>query len=148
MASIWRAWEALRRYLILSQTSNQLPDHWRIEEVLNHLQPYANMGKETLKILVFLFGKIGVTIIGHLWNNTDNTWKTFTEKLKRTRGIPHDLKELAAAVLEDLQEASTVVTEKDTDPDLWRWVDGTPTNGTFQMNNQQTYRTLLSKSEE
>lgn len=68
--------------------------------------------------------------------------------MERIRGVPQELKELASTILEDLQEASTVIIEKDTDPDLWCWANGTPTNGTFRLNNRQTYRTLLSESEE
>lgn len=84
IAGIWKAWEALQRHLVLSPVGNQLPAHWRIEELLNHLQPYANMQKTTLKSITFLFEKLGIMKLGHLWNPLDNTWKSFTEKMKHT----------------------------------------------------------------
>lgn len=101
---IWRAWVALRRHLILSSIGNQLPTHWHIEEVLNNLQPYANMGKVTLKAIVFLFGRIGITQVDNLWDHANNTWKSYTKKLEHTRGVPQELKELVEAILEDLQD--------------------------------------------
>lgn len=47
-------------------------------------------------------------------------------------------------VLETLQEASMITLEDALDPDLRAWSFGIPTNGTFILNNQQTYLMLLS----
>lgn len=53
------------------------------------------------------------------------------------------MQELITQFLEALYEASIVTTEKNIDPDIWAWSSSIPTNGSFMLNNKQTYNLLL-----
>lgn len=102
------------------------------------------MEKGTLKILTLTLEKLGITKVAHLWNNKENTWRSFEAKLEHTCNIPPKIKDLVTHILKILQEATSMTTTKEVNPDLWSWVDGTPSNGTFMLANQHTYLVLLS----
>lgn len=148
-AGIQKAWEALRWHLILIPKGNVILAHWQVEDLLNHLQPYANMEKVTLKNITIVLGKLGIMRESHLQNDVTDMWASFETKLDHMiRGIYAELKALVILVLESLQEAKSVTLDKVADPDLWAQVNETPTNGRFMLRNRQTYPLLLIESKE
>lgn len=63
----------LHRHLLLSPNGNTIPSHWRMEDILNQLQPFANMGAPTLKSITFVLGILGITRAEHLWDQDNNS---------------------------------------------------------------------------
>lgn len=79
---IWQAQTTLRRHL-LSPTNNRILAHWHLEDILNHLHPFAYMKKEILNGIIQTLGKLGITRAEHLWNDNKNLWHSFIVNLKR-----------------------------------------------------------------
>lgn len=102
----------------------------------------------TRKIIVFALWKMGITKAAHLWEIKNKSWKSFEDKLKCTQGIPTKIKELVIMPLNSLQTTTIVTQDKALKPDLWKWAQGTLTNGTFSFNNQKTYLMFLNDFEE
>lgn len=115
---IWNSWEALCRHLLLAPIGNSILAHWRMEDILKHLQPYANLEGTTRKAITTALGKLSITQAAHTWDNTSNSWISLGAKMACTRIIPLDIKEQTMLFLANLQEANSVTIE-DTDLDQW-----------------------------
>lgn len=145
---VWKSWVALRRHLFLAPTNNDVLSHWRVEDILHALHPFVLVEENTLKNITLTLGKIGITKAGNLWEPTNNSWKSFEEKLLRTRGIPSEMRVLTSQFLQLMYKATRVIDERTTDPDLWTWANDVPTNGSFALTNRQTYLLLLEDHDE
>lgn len=106
------------------------------------------MPRATIKNITLTLGKLGITKAVHLWEPNGGSWRSFDDKMARVRGITPELRALTAQFLIVIQEANTVIEEKLTDPDIWRWSNDLPTNGRFMLINQQTYLLLLKEYSE
>lgn len=105
-------------HLLLALMDNLIPAHWRIEDILNHLQSFANMEKRELKALTFIMGKLGIVRTEHLWDKSDNSWKSFEEKIARTKGITMVQLTLVNDILDSLHAKSMITFGEGADPDI------------------------------
>lgn len=112
------SWLELRKHLFLSLEDNLIPDHWRVEDILHSLHPFATMEEETLKRITLILGKLGITKAGHMREPVGIDWKPFVEKMARTQGILVDIRDLTSQFLIAIFVASRTIEERNADLDL------------------------------
>lgn len=73
MMGLWKSWATLRRHLTISPKDNLIPTHWRTTEMINSLLPFANREADILHQLNITLGKLSITKVAHLWDDSIGT---------------------------------------------------------------------------
>jgi hypothetical protein len=86
--TLWKAWSALRDYLILQPTDLAIPGHWTIQDLLRVIQDVHLATNASLTELAAVLGRIGCRKVSNLWDHSMQNWKELHTKLYRVRGLP------------------------------------------------------------
>lgn len=82
-----------------------------------------------------MLGKLGITQVKHMWDGATNTWKEYTERMTRLKGVPQWLHDLPSGFLATIHKASSTIEDSLVNPDLWIWSNDLPMGKSFMLPN-------------
>jgi hypothetical protein len=115
------AWQELRKLLVYEFDGKELPGFWAIDDAISVTYTIAEYNNTQQAPIVYFMGKLQVIKVKDLWCWSTNSWKDFTSKIARSRGLPDWVETVISNLLTELHKAKGISPNNSHKSTQWSW---------------------------
>jgi hypothetical protein len=142
--SLWKAWTALRDFLIFYPDRRPIPGHWSVEDLARVLNEIQLASSDSILELAAVMGRIGCRRVSQMWEYELHTWKDLNYRLARVRGLTNESLSFVQSFLRKIANDTVDEQHATLSPGHWRWSDqSTKRMETFILPNRRAYLFLF-----
>jgi hypothetical protein len=142
--SLWKAWTALRDFLIFYPDGCPIPGHWSVADLARVLNEIQLASSASILELAAIMGRIGCRRVLQMWDHELHTWKALNHKLARVRGLTNESLHFVQSFIWKLEHNTVDEQDASLTPGHWRWSDqNTERMEAFILPNRQAYLFLF-----
>jgi hypothetical protein len=134
----------IRYYLILSPQEAELPERWRLADVLDATSDFCNLPKETKRDMISTLARLGIRNLRNLSNIQNQGGNIWEQHLARVRGIPEDQMRYMMEFVRAIALSQIIPEgERYNGAGAWTWIGAARTKSSYNLPNDQAYSFLL-----